>query len=175
MITITMVEKWLDRIIGHEGGFTDDPADRGNWTSGIIGKGKLKGTKYGISAMSYPEMDIQKLTKRDAAIIYKRDYLDRIGAQNFRPAIAFQLLDAAVNSGVRRALLLLQQAIGVSPDGIIGPVTRARLIAMDEADVIMRFLAERLDFIVQIKTYPIYGKGWTARIADNLRYAADDT
>ena len=37
------------RLIGHEGRFTNDRNDRGNWTTGIIGKGQLKVTKYGKS------------------------------------------------------------------------------------------------------------------------------
>jgi len=37
----------FDRVIGHEGGYTDDPRDRGNWTGGATGRGELKGTKYG--------------------------------------------------------------------------------------------------------------------------------
>ena len=42
----------FDRVIGHEGGFTDDPLDRGNWTSGTCNVGKCNGTKYGLSAMT---------------------------------------------------------------------------------------------------------------------------
>jgi lysozyme family protein len=41
-------EQAFDRLIGHEGEFTDDPKDRGNWTTGIIGKGICKGTKLGF-------------------------------------------------------------------------------------------------------------------------------
>ena len=54
-------DKAFDRLIGHEGEFTNDPKDRGNWTTGVIGRGQLKGTKFGISAMTYPHLDIINL------------------------------------------------------------------------------------------------------------------
>ena len=62
----------FERLIGHEGNFTNDKDDRGNWTTGIIGKGQLKGTKYGISAMTYPQLDIKNLTLDQAKQIYKK-------------------------------------------------------------------------------------------------------
>ena len=63
----------FDRVIGHEGGFTDDPLYRGNWTSGTCNVGKCNGTKYGLSAMTYPILDIRNLTLNQAKDIYKRD------------------------------------------------------------------------------------------------------
>ena len=63
----------FDRVIGHEGGFTDDPLYRGNWTSGVCGVGECKGTKYGLAAMTYPILDIRNLTLNQAKDIYKRD------------------------------------------------------------------------------------------------------
>ena len=46
------------RLLGNEGGFDDDARDRGNWTGGRIGVGELKGTKYGVSAAAFPDLDI---------------------------------------------------------------------------------------------------------------------
>ncbi len=48
----------IDIIGVSEGAYSTDRADRGNWTSGKVGEGLFKGTKYGISAMTYPNMDI---------------------------------------------------------------------------------------------------------------------
>ncbi|MFC0406768.1 hypothetical protein [Roseomonas elaeocarpi] len=38
----------------NERGLSMVSTDPGNWTGGQVGKGKLKGTKYGIAAASYP-------------------------------------------------------------------------------------------------------------------------
>lgn len=36
----------FDRVLGHEGGFQNMKSDRGNWTSGKVGVGTLKDTKF---------------------------------------------------------------------------------------------------------------------------------
>ena len=52
-------DKAFDWVMKWEGIFSDDPNDPGNWTGGQPGKGILKGTKFGISAMCVsPEMRI---------------------------------------------------------------------------------------------------------------------
>ena len=47
------LERGLAHVFGHEGGLSLDPNDRGNWTSGVIGKGELKGTKFGIASVFF--------------------------------------------------------------------------------------------------------------------------
>ena len=49
-------------VIGHEGGYTSDARDPGNWTGGAVGQGACKGTQWGISAAAYPALDIAGLT-----------------------------------------------------------------------------------------------------------------
>ena len=71
-----MFDVIFDRVLGHEGGFQADPRDRGNWTGGEVGKGELKGTKYGLAAMTYHELDIPALTLAEAKAIYRRDWWD---------------------------------------------------------------------------------------------------
>ena len=162
------------RLIGHEGGFSDDPKDPGNWTGGRPGAGKLLGTKYGIAANTYPDLDIKALTLDQAKAIYRRDWWDKIHADQLPGAAAFQLWDFAVNAGITRAVISLQRAVEVADDGKLGPRTLAAVNAMPVPDVIARLNAERLDFYASLSTWPTYGKGWARRVAGNLRYAAED-
>lgn len=164
----------FDRLIGHEGKFSNDRRDRGNWSSGTIGIGRLIGTKYGLAGMTYPSLDIENLTLEDAKAIYKRDWWDAIAANNLPPAIVFQLWDTAINSGMDRAKKLLQQAVGVTPDGKFGKQTHAAIESTHVNDVLLRFNGYRLLFMTDISTWPTYGKGWARRVANNLLYAADD-
>ncbi|MGH8601437.1 MAG: glycoside hydrolase family 108 protein [Gammaproteobacteria bacterium] len=172
----------FERVIGHEGGFQDDGRDRGNWTGGVIGKGALKGTKYGISAAAYPDLDIRNLSLADAEAIYKRDYWDKVAGDKLPGALAFQLFDYAVNSGVDRAIKALQVVVGVKEDGVLGPVT---LTAVREAGVeqthdgqvlqlVMRVLSHRLQFMAGARGWARYSKGWALRIAGNLELGARD-
>ena len=41
-IAATDFDTGFNFLIGIEGGFTNDPKDRGNWTGGAIGAGKLR-------------------------------------------------------------------------------------------------------------------------------------
>lgn len=165
----------FERVIGHEGLFTADPKDRGSWTSGVIGQGQLNGTKYGISAMSYPDLDIVNLTVDQAKAIYKRDFWDRAQADQYPAALAYQLFDIAVNNGNGNAIRMLQRAAGVADDGQVGKLTIAAVQTMSVTDAVMLLNAERLLFITKLSTWPTYGKGWTNRVAGNLQYGAVDS
>lgn len=162
------------RLIGHEGGYSTDRRDPGNWTGGRVGVGTLKGTKFGLAANTYPNLDIKNLTLAQAKAIYKKDWWDKLGADGMHSAIVFQLWDFAINAGKSRAIKELQQAVGVPADGIIGPQTLAAVNAHDLNDVILSLTAERLKFYTSLNTFKTYGKGWTNRVADNLKYAAQD-
>lgn len=169
-------DKAFERLIGHEGKFTDNPKDDGNWTGGKQGRGQLKGTKYGIAAASYPHLDIKNLTLQQAKAIYREDFWDVIGPAH--GAIKFQLFDAAVNHGRGNAVRFLQRAVKVADDGIWGPRSQAALNDMQERngcnDVLLRFLGYRFKFWASLSNFDVFGRGWTNRGADNLLFAAED-
>lgn len=169
-----MFDICFDRVFSNEGDFQDNPRDRGNWTSGIIGRGKLVGTKFGISAMSYPNIDIPNLTYNHAKAIYANDWWTPLNMPLMPKVLQFQAFDAAVNHGMLTATKLIQHAAFVEPDGIIGPITRKALDEMDKNDLVMRFLSERLLFMTNVSTWNEFGKGWARRIAHNLNYATQD-
>ena len=162
------------RLIGHEGGYSNDKRDPGNWTGGVVGKGALNGTKFGIAANTYPNLDIKNLTLTQAKEIYKKDWWDKLGGHGLHSAITFQLWDFSINAGKKRAIIELQQVAGVTADGVIGPKTIEAVNALDLNDVLLSLTAERLKFYTSLKTWPTWGKGWVNRVADNLKYAAQD-
>lgn len=165
----------FERLIGHEGKFTDNPKDDGNWTGGVQGRGELKGTKYGVAAASYPHLDIKSLTLDQAKAIYKEDFWAVLG--DVPPAVKFQFFDAAVNHGRSNAVRILQRAVGVADDGKWGEVSQTALEAMADdnvSDVLLRFVAYRLKFWASLKRFDDFGRGWTNRGAENLLLAAED-
>lgn len=155
-------EQAFDRLMGHEGGYVNDPADPGGETN------------WGISKRSYPDRDIKNLTRAEAKDIYKTDFWLRGHMDEYAPAIAFQVFDIAVNSGIGTAVRMLQRAAGVADDGYIGPVTIAAIRSKSVTDMLMLLIAERLDFWRRLSTWPNFGKGWAGRAAQDLRYAAED-
>lgn len=118
-------------VLAHEGGYQADADDGGNWTGGKPGAGELKGTKYGISAASYPALDIANLSAEQAAAIYRRDWWDRFGLGRLPGPIAAKLLDAGINIGMESAVRCLQRALRAygrplaSEDGKLGAETLA--------------------------------------------------
>ena len=85
-------EKAFDFVIGHEGGYVNDPQDPGGET------------KFGISKRAYPNEDIRSLTVERAREIYLRDYWLAAGCDRVADdAMATLLFDCAVNQGVGRA------------------------------------------------------------------------
>jgi lysozyme family protein len=157
-------------VLKHEGGFQANPADKGNWTGGRIGRGVLKGTKWGISAAAYPELDIKGLTQADAKEIYLRDYWRPAGCDFVPEAVRFDLFDMAVHSGPAAARETLQRALGVEPDGVIGRRTRAAIEKADPGRLLARFNGWRLQRMTRNPTvWAEFGRGWAIRIADNLK------
>lgn len=156
------VQKWLIRLVGNEGGYTE--AD------------KVGGpTKWGICQRQYPDLDIKSLTVADAEVIYRRDYLAPLHADRYEDGVAYQLLDFAIHSGPITAIMQLQEAIGVKADGRVGPLTIAALAARSEAQLLMLLIGERLDYLTSLNNWQENSRGWTRRMAQNLRYAAADT
>ena len=171
-------ESAFEKTVGLEGGFGADPRDRGNWSSGRIGVGELRGTKYGISAAAYPTLDIKNLTLNHAKDIYLRDYwlplsLDEVQSE----ALADEIFDTGVNMGLSTAVKIAQRAlnflgIGVyQEDGIIGPLTLAGINLWAQKDEQALFKAMngfqfmRYVEIVNASDHT-FAHGWMRRIQD---------
>jgi hypothetical protein len=109
---------WQNTILPHEGGYSNNIHDPGNWTGGKEGVGRFLGTKYGIAASTYGTsllkegLIIKHLTKDQARMIYERDYwrkfhFDKLQSQG----IADELCDEAVNMGGAGAERLLTKVL----------------------------------------------------------------
>ena len=90
-----------------EGGFTVNPEDRGNWTGGEIGVGSLNGTNFGLSAASYPHLNLRDLTHQAAEAIYWRDYWQAIRGDELSAGSDLMVFDHPVNAGGEASLRLL--------------------------------------------------------------------
>ena len=76
--------------------------------------------------------------------------------------VDLMLFDMAVNTGVRRAAIMLQDAVGAVPDGIIGPKT---LAAVRSATGLLDTLATaREAFYRSLPTFQYFGNGWLNRV-----------
>lgn len=142
--------KSVDIVLQKEGGYVNDPKDPGGET------------KYGISKRSYPDVDIKNLNIDKAKQIYYNDYWLSVKADKLPYQVALCVFDSAVNLGVDRTVKIMQEVLGVTSDGIIGPIT---LNAMKEASPLdcITFSMERQLFYQSLNTFKRFGKGWTKR------------
>jgi lysozyme family protein len=129
------VDAMIDALIDREGGYVDNPADKGGPTCSGITEAVARAQGY-RGAM-------RRLPRDDAAAIYKRLYwlrprFDEVARRSTR--IAAELLDTGVNMGPAVASTFLQRALtalnrngkdypDLVPDGRIGPTTLAALDA----------------------------------------------
>ena len=166
----------IHRILEHEGGYTDNPNDAGNWTGGVVGKGQLKGTRYGISAGSYPDLDIKHLTLDEASKIYYRDYWQKNKLNELDHALAFQVFDAAIQHGSKNAVKFLQKIVGATADGIIGNQTLSRVHDYDQDKLAILYVKERMNFYTSLSksNWTNFGLGWMRRMATNIGYLNED-
>lgn len=85
----------------------------------------------------------------DAAEKYASDYMVRYtdvvrGWQpDMSPGVEYELRDTAFNRGPTGAARILQMALGVNVDGIVGPVTKMKLATMPPDEMLQRLRAAR--------------------------------
>jgi lysozyme family protein len=153
----------IGRIIADEGGdrFVDNPADPGG------------ATKFGITARGIAQFlgrtlspdEISALTLDDAKAFYrwllKSSGIERIHNETLR----WFVFDAAVHMGNTQAIKLLQRALGVHDDGVLGPVTLAATPYID---------ATKLCRLVSVEQMLFYGRLAAKNLTDADRDGVPD-
>ncbi len=152
-IAISPFEKAVTFVLAYEGGYSHDERDPGGETN------------FGISKRSYPSLNIKTLTRDDAIAIYQRDYWNACKCGQLPSPIALMVFDCAVNQGVATAAYLLQEAVGVQQDGIVGTMTIAAARRINLKTAISSYFAGRCQRYATAKNVHIYGKGWFKRAA----------
>lgn len=161
----------IDALIEREGGFTNDPADRGG------------PTKYGITQATLARWrghpvtveDVQTLEVSEARAIYEAEYLTGPRIHEIpHPVLRDFVLDIGVMSGPAIAITLLQRCLhdedgqALIADGVIGLNTLHALWGHDDLDHIITALVrlrviERVDHVQHDPTQLKWLEGWVTR------------
>lgn len=147
-------------LLGHEGGYVnhpDDPGGETNW-----GVTKVVARQHGYEGF------MKDMPVGVAKAIYRKSYWDAVQADSLPPAIRYAVFDAAVNSGVGTSVRWLQQAVGATPDGVLGPKTLAAINEVNSDGLLRRMLAKRLTAMTSMSGWPSFSKGWARRVATLL-------
>ncbi|MEP9368079.1 glycosyl hydrolase 108 family protein [Xanthobacter sp. VNH20] len=154
----------LARVLVHEGGYSDHPADPGGPTmQGVIQR------VYDAyrTAKGAPRRSVRLLERAELVEIYRRQYWDAVRADELPSGIDYVVFDGAVNSGPAQSLKWLQRALDVPADGAIGAVTLAAAAAcVDRAGLVDAICDRRLAMLKNLATFKVFGAGWSRRVAD---------
>jgi lysozyme family protein len=107
----------------------------------------------------------------EAKAIYRRHYWDALRCDELPAGVDYAVFDYGVNSGVGRAAKVLQRVCGVKDDGVLGPLTMAAVIRQESNALIRAICDERLRFLRSLKSWRVFGRGWSRRV-DEVRAAA---
>jgi lysozyme family protein len=107
-------------------------------------------------------VDIRNLTREGAKAIYRSEYWDACSCDAFPPPLALALFDCAVNQGQVKAVRLLQRALRVADDGIVGPATVAAAGGVMADDLLIEFLSQRA--LAYSDGIYKYRRGWFVRL-----------
>lgn len=147
----------------YEKGYVNHPQDFGGET------------KYGISKASYPNEDIPNLTRERALELY-HEIWKRLKLDSLPASLRAFIFDSAILFGEYRAAIWLQEAVGVLPDGIIGPKTIKATLGRAAIQTlrlmfVKRALRHASKSAEQLETF---GAGWFARLFDIAEYTISD-
>lgn len=161
-----MTQDIIADIIEREGGYVDRTEDRGGPTKfGITQKTLSQWRKHPCQ-----KTDIENLTEAEARQILTELFLFAPGFVHLNdPNLRAFMTDWGVNSGPTIPVKALQQAMGTTADGIIGPSTLKAANQADASALYKRLYQSRLHFIGHLigrdASQAIFAEGWLDRMA----------
>jgi hypothetical protein len=164
-------DKLIESVFKAEGGYSTDKNDTGNYW-----KGEFIGTNHGISApilaaklgRAPTVAEMKALTKEEAKEIAAQHYYDRFDIDKL-PDDLEEIVFHAVYMGESRGVRALQNLLGLTPDGVMGPKTKAAIrnasfTKQEFADEYLRELEKgTTGYSKPAKTWSKHGKGWKNR------------
>lgn len=160
---MTPIELLISKLLDREGGIAD------------VGDGKGV-TRFGQTDGWLAQFNLEPPNTREEAAANYEKWLDLIG---LTPIIAPGdrlsdiMLDVAVMSGHRQAIMALQSILHVASDGVMGPNTLAALAGTDRRALTKALIAWDMEFEGRIiANNPARAKdaaGWAARLAGHVR------
>lgn len=140
--------------------YSDDPGDSGGPTMCGITHREYDLWRRGHSL---PVQDVIHITKVEGYEIYRVSYW-LPHCPLLKPGLDLFFFDTAVNMGSTRAVKLLQASLGITVDGLWGPVTEGKATAITDAVPIIRDQETRRQRTYEsFGGFARFGRGWLAR------------
>jgi uncharacterized protein (TIGR02594 family) len=164
----------LAHVLEMEGGFTDDPHDPGGPTNkGITLATYARHVRRVLDAASRSRLlaELKAIPSDVVRAIYLAQYWRPSRAAELPAGLALMHFDASVNHGVGGAARMLQQALGVTVDGSIGPITLAAARRNEPRLSVQSYADIRRARYRSLKHFWRFGRGWLRRVDRTLARA----
>jgi lysozyme family protein len=164
----------LAHVLNMEGGYTDDPADPGgptNFGITLADYAQSRGATLNAASRESLIVGLRHISADDVRAIYIARYWLPAHCADLPSPIALFHFDCAVNMGVGTASRMLQTALGVMIDGVIGPDTLAAARAADPVNLLATYADLRRSRYRSLAMFPRFGRGWLARVDTTLKRA----
>lgn len=154
-------ETALARLLKDEGGYGHHPSDPGGPTNfGITLADARRYWKGNATAA-----DVRAMPQSVARKIYRERYWNALRCDELPAGVDYAVFDYGVNSGVGRAGKVLRRVLRLSDS--TSTVSDAVVNAANDADaagLVAAICDERLAFLRALKTFAVFGRGWTTRV-----------
>jgi lysozyme family protein len=156
-------EVCLPLLLAHEGGYTNHPSDPGGPTNfGITIFDYRKYVKPAASAA-----DVRAMTVDEAKRIYRVRYWDAQRCDELPTGLDYVVFDYGVNSGVGRSARVLRRLLRLADrPATISDDVIAAVHAADAITLVTMICDERLRFLRALRTWPVFGSGWSRRVTE---------
>lgn len=158
----------LNHVLKYEGGYVNHSKDPGGPTNMGITQRTYDGWRRSLNRAL---RSVELITFNEAASIYKRDYADKVRFNQLPSGLDFAMFDFAVNSGVARAVKFLQAIVGTTQDGVLGSITLGAVAKREPKILIKRLCEHRHAFLIGLRAYQYFGRGWSKRVESVKHYA----
>ncbi|RUZ76912.1 N-acetylmuramidase [Mesorhizobium sp. M7A.F.Ca.US.006.01.1.1] len=167
-MAISREKESLARVLAHEGGYSNNKKDPGGPTMKGVTQRVYDAYRRG---RGLAVRSVKSLTTDELNDIYDRQYWDAVKGDLLPDGVDYVVFDGGVNSGPGRSIMWLQQALrpvySGRIDGVMGMGTITALKAINNNDALIdRICDARMNFLRHLGTFPTFGKGWTARVAE---------
>lgn len=165
-------DRCLSFSLDEEGGFVNHPSDPGGATNHGITQAvyDTARVRWGLTSRSVRDIEMVEVQS-----IYQYRYWLAIQGDDLPAGVDLAVFDAAVNSGPGQAAKWLQRAVNaeaqargraqIATDGAIGPKTITAASKCDPRGLVASISSQRLAMLKGLATWPVFGRGWSGRVA----------
>lgn len=144
---MTKFEKALEIVLELEGGYSNHPKDPGGATNFGVTQATLNAYR---AQLGLPLIDVKIVKPEEVKEIFRRMYWEPVRGDSLSPGLGLAVFDTAVHSGPGRAVRMLQELVGATPDGVFGPKTESLVRSHAAVHLTAAYLRLRYTYLMRL-------------------------